>query len=125
MAPQQSQRHPAEKVRYLDFADDIVEMEESSEKAQSQLDLLGLTAKEVGLHINTTKTKLITCNIPHASLQPDGEDIEHVLFSICWLAHCVDWKRRQAPERESMECVLEIGSCLEVSCITSTKGATV
>ena len=25
------------------------------------------------------------------------------------------------PERESMECVLEIGSCLEVSCITPTK----
>ena len=53
-----------EKVDQLDFADEIVELEESLEKAQSQLDLLGVTAKEVGLHTNTTKTKLIARNIP-------------------------------------------------------------
>ena len=52
MVPRRSRRHPAEKVSDLDFADDIVELEESLEKAQSQLDLLGQTAKEVGLHIN-------------------------------------------------------------------------
>lgn len=54
-----------------------MELEESLEEAQSQLDLLGLTAKEVGLHINTTKTKRITCNIPNTSLQLNGEDIEN------------------------------------------------
>ena len=42
------------------------------------MDLLDLTAKEVSLHINTTKTKLITRNIPHASLQLDGEDVENI-----------------------------------------------
>ena len=78
MIPRRSQRHPAEKINDLDFADDIVELEESLEKAQSQLDLLSLTAKEVGLYVNTTKTKLITCNIPHSSLKLDGEDIENV-----------------------------------------------
>ena len=57
MIPRRSQRHPAEKINDLDFADDNVELEESLEKAQSQLDLLSLTAKEVGLYINTTKTK--------------------------------------------------------------------
>ena len=84
MVLRRSQRHPAGKVSDLDFADDIVELEQSLEKAQSQVDLLVLTAKEVGLHINTTKTKLITCNIPHASLQLDGEDILKI-FNI--LAH--------------------------------------
>ena len=64
MVPGRSQWHP--------------ELEESIEKSQSQLDLLGLTAKEVGLQINTSKTKLITCNVPHASLQIDGEDVENV-----------------------------------------------
>ena len=45
---------------------------------QSQLDLLCLMAEEVGLYIITTKTKLITCNIPHSSPQLEGEDIENV-----------------------------------------------
>ena len=43
-------------------------------------------AKEVGLYIITTKTKLIICNIPHSSLQLEGEDIENLKdfnISIC------------------------------------------
>ena len=78
MVPRRSQRHPQEKISDLDFASDTVEPHESLEKAQSQLDLLCLMAKEVGLCINTTKTKLITCNIPHSRLQLHGEDIENV-----------------------------------------------
>ena len=45
-------------------------------------------AKEVGLYIITRKTKLIICNIPHSSLQLEGEDIENVKdfsISICIL----------------------------------------
>ena len=38
--------------------------------------------------------------------------------------HCIDRERDQVPERKSIECVLEIGSCLEVSFITLTKGST-
>lgn len=78
MVPRRSRRHPAEEISDLDFADDIVELEESLEKAQSPLNLLCLTTEEVGLCIDTTKTKLITCSIPHSSLQQDGEDIENV-----------------------------------------------
>ena len=78
MVLRRSRRHPAEEISDLYFADDIVELEESLEKAQSPLDLLCLTAEEVGLCIDTTKTKLITCSIPHSSLQLDGEDIEKV-----------------------------------------------
>ena len=78
MVLRRSRRHPAEEISDLYFADDIVELEESLEKAQSPLDLLCLTAEEVGLSIDTTKTKLITCSIPHSSLQLDGEDIEKV-----------------------------------------------
>ena len=36
--------------------------------------------------------------------------------------HCVEPERHQVPERKSIECVLEIGSCLEVSFIILTKG---
>ena len=78
MVLRRSRRHPAEEISDLYFADDIVELEESLDKAQSPLDLLCLTAEEVGLCIDTTKTKLITCSIPHSSLQLDGEDIEKV-----------------------------------------------
>ena len=45
-------------------------------------------AREVGLYIITTKTKVITCNIPHSSLQLEGEDIENFRdfnISICTL----------------------------------------
>ena len=38
--------------------------------------------------------------------------------------YCVEPERRQVPERKSIECVLEIGSCLEVSFIILTKGST-
>ena len=46
-------------------------------------------------------------------------------FLISRFVHSVNRERHQVPERESMECVLEIGSCLEVSCITPTKGSTI
>ena len=78
MVPRRSRRHPAEEISDLDFADDIVELEESLEKAQSPLELLCLTAQEVGLCIDATNTKLISCSIPHSSLQLDREDIENV-----------------------------------------------
>ena len=45
-------------------------------------------AKEDGLYIITRKTKLVICNIPHSSLQLEGEDIENVKdfsISICIL----------------------------------------
>ena len=85
MVPRRSRRHPAEEISDLDFADDIVELEESLEKAQSPLDLLCLTAEEVGLCIDTTKTKLITCKIPHLSLDKDVENVEDFNISICTL----------------------------------------
>ena len=38
--------------------------------------------------------------------------------------HCIDRERDQVPESKSIEFVLEIGSCLEVSFIILTKGST-
>ena len=38
--------------------------------------------------------------------------------------YCVEPERRQVPERKSIECIFEIGSCLEVSFIILTKGLT-
>ena len=115
MVPRQSWRHPAEKVSDLDFAEDIVELKESLEKVQSQLNLLSLTAKEVGLHINTTKTKLISCNIPtrvFSSMERISRTLK--IFNIL-LVHWSTGKDIKCRKSDSMECILEIGSCLEVS----------
>ena len=107
----------------MTLTDDIVELEESLEKAQILLDLLCLTAEEVGLCIDTTKTKLITCSIPHSSLQLDGEDIEND-EDFQFLGSYILSTGEHLPERGNMKCGLEIGSCLEVSCITPTKVST-
>lgn len=37
--------------------------------------------------------------------------------------HCIEPERHQVPERKSIECIFEIGSCLEVSFIILTKGS--
>ena len=81
-------------------------------------------AKEVGLYIITTETKLIICNIPHSSLQLEEEDMRMSKILVSQYVYCVEQERRQVPERKSIECVLEIGSCLEVSFIILTKGST-
>lgn len=121
-----SQRYPAEKVSNLDFADDIMELEESLEEAQSQLDLLGLTAKEVGLHINTTKTKRITCNIPNTSLQLNGEDIENT-EDLQYLGSYIALTGKDIECRKGKgwnEFWKLVRIRFEVSCTTPTTGAT-
>lgn len=99
--------------------------EESLEKAQSQLDLLGLTAKEVGVHINTSH-KYFTCNIPNTSLQLNGEDIENT-EDLQYLGSYI------APTGQDIECRKAKGwnefwklvrIRFEVSWITPTTGAT-
>ena len=82
-------------------------------------------SKEVDLHINTTKTKLITFNIPYLSPHIDEEDIENFGDFQYLGSYIASNRKKQRPERESMDYLLKIASYLEVSCITLTKGATV
>ena len=59
MVPRRSQRYSAENVSDLDFADGILELEESQQKLQIQLDLPGLTPrKSIYTYTLLTKTNL-------------------------------------------------------------------
>ncbi|CAF1276691.1 unnamed protein product [Adineta ricciae] len=73
----QSSRQPAATIHDLDFADDIALLENSLERAQSQLIQTTKRASEVGLQINIKKTKVLTNqNTINQSIQLNGQDIE-------------------------------------------------
>ena len=64
-----STRHPDQVINDLDFADDIVLLENSIEMANEQLRILNKEACKVGLTINEEKTEVMMFNIP------DNEDV--------------------------------------------------
>ena len=79
MVPRRSRQHPAEEISDLDL--------DRWHRGTGRI--LRKSPKSIGLAlpdgrgsrsicIDTTKTKLITCSIPHSSLQLDGEDIENI-----------------------------------------------
>ena len=57
--PRRSTRHPEEVISDLDFADDIVLLVSSLQKAQFQLNTTAEEAKKVGLEINMKKTEFM------------------------------------------------------------------
>ena len=59
MAPRRSRRYPAERLTDMEFADDIGLLDNDHQGAQEQLNNISNTAKEVGLLINTDKTKVL------------------------------------------------------------------
>ncbi|CAF4584904.1 unnamed protein product, partial [Rotaria socialis] len=75
----QSSRQPPTCVHDLDFADDIALLENSFDRAQSQLVQTAKRATEVGLQINITKTQALTNqNTNNQTIQLDGQNIKWV-----------------------------------------------
>ncbi|CAF0980581.1 unnamed protein product [Brachionus calyciflorus] len=77
--PRKSQRHQQRLLNDLDYAVDIALLERSLEEAQKQLNETCRNAKEVGLEINVTKTKVMVINAnKDKKLKINNEDIEVV-----------------------------------------------
>ena len=76
--PRQSTRNPEQRLGDLEFADDIGLLENDCENAQIHIDKVVAAAKEVGLMINTNKTKYMTLNIKQPCLTFGGEQLERV-----------------------------------------------
>lgn len=68
--PRRSIRNPAQRISDLDFADDIVLLENSIRVANQQLEQLRIEAARVGLIINEKKTEVMTFNCDHKSWEP-------------------------------------------------------
>ena len=65
-----SSRVPAKHINDLDFADDIVLLENTIKLANEQLERLRVEAAKVGLVINENKTEVMTFNCDHSSMRP-------------------------------------------------------
>lgn len=63
-------RDPARYISDLDFADDIVLLENSIRVANEQLEKLRSKAASVGLEINGEKTEVMSFNCDHSSIAP-------------------------------------------------------
>ena len=76
--PRRSTRHPEEVINDLDFADDIVLLESSLEKAQVQLNTTAEEAKKIGLEINIKKSEFMTNTKCPDNLTLNNEEIKQV-----------------------------------------------
>ena len=64
-------RDPARRINDLDFADDIVLLENTIKLANEQLERLRIEAARVGLvTINDDKSEVMTCNCDHSPIEP-------------------------------------------------------
>ena len=70
-----SRRIPARRINDLDFADDIVLLENCIQIANQQLESLRSEAARVGLVINEKKTEVMTFNIDQASSNLGGSGV--------------------------------------------------
>ena len=70
-----SRRIPARRINDLDFADDIVLLENCIQIANLQLESLRSEAARVGLVINEKKTEVMTFNIDQASSNLGGSGV--------------------------------------------------
>lgn len=66
---------PARQINDLDFADDIVLLENCINLANEQIESLRVEAERVGLEINSKKTEVMTFNIDHASSNSDSSGV--------------------------------------------------
>ena len=62
--PRRSSRHPEMRLRDSSYADDIGLLNKSLSLAEELLHCVENAALSVGLHLNATKTELLTVNIP-------------------------------------------------------------
>ena len=63
-----SRRHPAKVICDIDFADDIALLSNTLEQAQLLLSQVEISAKQIGLHKNNSKTEYIKFNLGEGDL---------------------------------------------------------
>ena len=61
--PRKSHRHPEIKIKDLAYADDIALLNKSLRLAENLLHCVEKSAMQVGLHLNASKTEIVTSNI--------------------------------------------------------------
>ena len=78
--PRKSQRHPEIRIRDLAYADDIALLNKSVSLAEDLLHCVEISAMQVGLHLNASKTEIVTCNIkdPPNIKSFNGSNLKHV-----------------------------------------------
>ena len=87
-----SRRHPAKVICDTDFADDLALLSNSLEQAQELLTRLENAAKQIGLHINNSKTEYMLFNQDEGDLKTlDGDvlnQVEDFQYLGAWLNTC-------------------------------------
>ena len=81
----------------LRFADDIVLFGETLEELQDMLEELDREGKNVGLRINTSKTKIMTTEPERDPLKINGEEIDYV-EEFVYLGQIISFQDRQDKE---------------------------
>ena len=78
--PRRSSRHPEIRIKDLAYADDIALINASVQLAENLLHCVERSALQVGLHLNASKTELLTSNIsdPGEIKSLSGEPIKRV-----------------------------------------------
>ena len=88
-----SRRFPAEKITDTDFADDIALLSDTLKEAETLLHHVQTSAKQIGLHINETKTEYMTFNVDNNTVLQtiDGKrlsEVEDFLYLGSWIKSC-------------------------------------
>ena len=87
-----SRRHPAKVICDTDFADDLALLSSSLKQAQELLTRLENAAKQIGLHINNSKTEYMLFNQDEGDLKTiDGDvlnQVEDFQYLGAWLNTC-------------------------------------
>ena len=78
--PRRSPRHPEVRIKDLAYADDISLFGKSIQLAENLLHSVEQSALQVGLHLNASKTEIVTSNIndPYEIKSITGESIKRV-----------------------------------------------
>lgn len=87
-----SRRYPAVVITDTDFADDISLLSDTLRQAEELLHSTQKAARQIGLHINESKTEFMSFNIDNPNLKTDnGKPLKHVddfLYLGSWINSC-------------------------------------
>ena len=87
-----SRRHPAKVICDIDFADDIALLSNTLEQAQLLLSHVEISAKQIGLHKNNSKTEYIKFNLGEGDLtalnRESLKNVDSFLYLGSWIDCC-------------------------------------
>ena len=85
-----SRRHPAKVICDTDFADDIALLSNTLNQAQLLLSLVETSAKQIGLHVNNSKTEYIKFNQGEGDLKALNDESLKNVDDFLYLGSCID-----------------------------------